>query len=208
MRDLEANELLTEPLQIAFPHLFEKRAIEAGQRETYQATVLLGADVDLAPFKRAMKAAIKDKFGKVHKKNGKLYVKVGKKTKELRLPLKDASEKAEQYEGYEEDGYYINVNTGTPPGLVDHKNRTVTDPTTIYAGCWCRFYLSAYGWEHSTGGYGVSFSLNAVQKVKDDEPFAGGFDATSVFEPLDLDDDDDDIDEGDEDDDDDFGDLM
>ncbi len=198
-REMKATEFVTEPLRLAFPSLFKKRAVSEGGRETFGATILIGPDVDLKPFKRAINAAIREKWGKPVKKGSSRFVKVGKKRLKLKLPVKSAEEKAGQWEGFEEDGFYVNASSGMRVGVVDAKARPVTDEDDVYGGCWCKFWLTAFTWTNDKGGAGVSFSLNAVQKVKDDERFGGSYDPSEVFEPVDLDDDDDeDFDDDDE----------
>lgn len=52
--------------------------------------------------------------------------------------------------------------------------------TTVYAGCWIRASISAYGTE--TGGKKtVAFTLHNVMFVKDGEPLSGGANATTDF---------------------------
>lgn len=209
---MSETQFVTDKYRIAFPNLFEAKAPKSGGRETYSLTILLAPGDSLRPFEKAILRAAKEKFGEVKRaKNGKLRVKVGKVWKDLKTPIRDAGEKAETYKGYEEDGHYINVSSGTKvarPPIIDRKRKPIDDEGEIYGGMWGKVLLTAYGWLHPEGGPGVSFSLDAFQKVGDDEPFGrGGVDVDSAFEALD-DEDMDDEDELELDDDDDGEDLF
>lgn len=178
--ELKEHEIVTVPCRLAFPALFKPKPRMKGKadsRETYQAVVLIPPDTDLKPFYRAMKAAMEDKWGKVIQLNAS------------KNPLRDASEKTE-IDGYEEGWHYINTHSGFAPGLVDQRRQPIIDPEKLYAGCWCHFCLSAYAWEHPQGGRGVSFSLTAVQLVRDDDRLDGRKQAAQIFDAIEMDDED------------------
>jgi len=71
------------------------------------------------------------------------------------------------------------------PGVVDAKMQKILDPSEIYSGVQARVALTAKAYSGSFGT-GVTFYLQHVQKVKDDEQFAGGPKTTDVFEELDI----------------------
>ncbi len=63
----------------------------------------------------------------------------------------------------------------------------------IYAGCWVRVTTNAYDWgvkKKNPGGIGISFSLQNVQKVRDDESFSGRVKASKEFESIESEEDD------------------
>lgn len=164
--------LVTPPCRLAFPSLFKPSPrFRGSDRETYQATVLIPPDMDLAPFHRALVAAMTEKWGQVFALAGNGN------------PIRDAATKA-QYQGYDAGWRFINANSGYAPAVVDQEVQPITDESVVYPGCWCRFFLSAYGWDHASGGKGVSFSLEGVQFVADGEPFASRADASSMFNPV------------------------
>lgn len=173
---LSATEIVTPPVRLSFPALFEKKPVAKGSdKEKYQASLLIPPDVDLAPFKRALVAALREKFGdkppKIPAKN---------------FPIKSCDDK--ELAGYEDDWHYINTSTNFQPTVVDQKKNEILDDSRIFAGCWCRFHLNAYAWDHPQGGKGVSFGLNAVQLVREDERLDGRVNADTVFEALEVDD--------------------
>ncbi|MGL5113608.1 MAG: ssDNA-binding protein [Flavobacterium sp.] len=63
----------------------------------------------------------------------------------------------------------------------------------VYAGCWVRVTLNAFEWglnKKNPGGVGISFSLQNVQKVRDDESFSGRVKASKEFESIESEEDD------------------
>ncbi len=50
--------------------------------------------------------------------------------------------------------------------------------------------MTAYAWDHPSGGKGVSFSLNNVQLVREDERFDGRKKAEEMFGEVEVSDDD------------------
>lgn len=181
MPELNKTEIVTAAVRLSFPALFEKRAVAKGDKnEKYMATLLLPEDMDLAPFKACIRAAAIKKFGKIPKfaadKN----------------PIKECETK--KLKGYEDGWHFINTKSNFPPTVVDQAMNEIIDPNKIFAGCWCRFHINAFGYDHPVGGKGVSFGLNAVQLVREDERFDGRRSADEVFDPIEFDDNDDELD--------------
>jgi len=171
--ELPPTEIVTEPCRLSFPALFEPKPVMKGSDDKkFMATLLLPPDVDLGPLFVCARAAMVDKFGKVIKLPARAN------------PIKECAEK--DLAGYEDGWHYINAKSGYRPSVVDAKMQEVLDPDRVYAGCWCRFHLQAFAWDHPVGGKGVSFSLSAVQLVRDDERLDGRRQATDVFEPLEV----------------------
>lgn len=75
---------------------------------------------------------------------------------------------------------------GTPqkPGVVDENVQDIIDPTKLYSGAWFRAQVNA-GWYNAKGNKGVSFYLQNVMKVRDDEPLgAAKAPANKAFESF------------------------
>jgi hypothetical protein len=102
-------------------------------------------------------------------------------------------------EGYEAGWWYFNSKSNFMPGVVDQDGKDILDDklykvnpkeaikraqARIFSGCWVRFHLSAFPWNHPEGGKGVSFSLNGVQLVRTDTRFTQRPDARDVFDPV------------------------
>lgn len=170
---LSEMDVITPPVRLAFPSLFEQKPRAPGSdRMTYQATALIPPEVDLTPFKKAIVAAMRDKWGD--------------KVKQLapdKNPLKDCATKAD-LAGYIEGWRFINLHSGYQPQVVDRNRQPILTPESVYPGCWVRIHMKAFAYDHPVGGKGVSFSLEAVQFVRDDERFDGRRKAADIFDAL------------------------
>ena len=172
MVDLKPTELVTPPVRLSFPALFEPKPVAKGSDdEKYQASLLLPPDLDMKPFMDAIVAAAKEKWG------GNLPKFPAKNN-----PIKSCDDK--ELAGYDEGWHYINTKSNYPPTVVDQRRQEIIDPTRIFAGCWCRFHINAYAYDHPVGGKGVSFGLNAVQLVREDARLDGRRDATELFDDV------------------------
>lgn len=175
-KTLSPAYVTTPPVRVSFPSLDKARQRAPGSdRLTFQAVLLLPPETDLKPFQEAMRYAIVEKFGKPiqlpRDKN----------------PIKDCADKV-SVSGYEEGWHFINTHSGYQPKVVDHRREPIIDIAgTIYPGCWCRFLIKAFAYDHKVGGKGVSFSLEAVQFHHDDERLDGRADAKDVFDPIESD---------------------
>mgnify|MGYP003644567122 FL=1 len=170
----QKTEIVTPPCRLSFPALFSPAPVMKGETKVkYQATLLIPPDVDLAPFQECVKAAMMEKFGELIPLRGRAN------------PLK--SGESVDYDGYANDWTFIRTSSGEayPPTVVDQQRNEIIDPANIYAGCWCRFHIVAYAWSH-TSGRGVSFSLNAVQLVKDGDRLDGRRAAADVFDAVEV----------------------
>lgn len=70
-----------------------------------------------------------------------------------------------------------------PPQVVDRQVKTIIDPTQVYSGMWANVHVSFYAYNNS-GKKGIGCGLNAVQKVRDDDPLTGRVNAKDVFSAL------------------------
>lgn len=170
----KGTSVITGCVRLAFQSLIEPRAsnLEGSIGELkYPAVVLLEPDCDTLPaLKAAMKAAAEEYFGADKIPSG------------LKNPIRDGAEKQDDYPFYA--GHkFINVSTKTKPGVVDQRNKPITDPDELYSGCWVRLELNAFGY-NKKGNKGVSFAVNNVQKLGDDERFGGRKPPEQVFTPV------------------------
>jgi len=193
MIELNETEIVTEPVRLAFPALFEpKPTVKGGTELKYQAALLLPPDYDLKPLAVCVKAAMIDKWGKVVKLTAR------------NAPVKKCDDRDIELAGYDEGWRYLNAKSGYQPSVLDQKKQVILDEARVFAGCWCRFHLAAYAWEHAQGGKGVSFSLNSVQLVREDARLGGRKAATEVFGTVEVED----VNVGSDLDDDEMGDLL
>lgn len=188
-----AEQLLTPVARLSFPSLFEARSINGGAPK-FQATLLLdkaAQDTDaFKALKRQAKEAAIAKWG------------ADNIPKKLKTPFLTVDDLENVPDGYEDDHVFIRLNNPLRPGVVDSQRNEIIDPSAIYAGCDVLGATHAYAWEHPQGGKGVSFSLDHIMKVADNEPFGNRTRAVDAFAGVDTGD----VDDGVADDDDDvFG---
>lgn len=77
-------------------------------------------------------------------------------------------EKYPEFEGH----WYMAVRSDRKPVIVDQNVQEIFDAAEVYSGCWVKASVNAYPFNFE-GKKGISFGLNAIQKVRDDEAFSG-----------------------------------
>ena len=164
------KKLITRtPFRGSFVSLAEPSVPHGETDETksrYQITIALPKD---DPFWKdvaaQIKVAAKEKWA-------------GKIPANLKRPVKDGDAnvdddgviKYEEHEGC----YTLQTSSKRKPDVADAALNPIVEADALYSGAWYRAAVRAYAWTHPTGGKGVSFSLETVQKVKDDDPLGGG----------------------------------
>ena len=156
----------------SFPTLSEPKAFGESEPK-YSVQILFDKKTDLKVLKDAVRSAIEQKWG-------------SKPPKKLDLPFKDGNDK-EDLDGYA-DMTFINAASKFAPTLLDKNKNEIMDPSDIYAGCFVRASVNCYAWDYinpktkTVIKSGVSFSLNAVQFVKDGEKFSKRGNAAEDFD--------------------------
>lgn len=96
----------------------------------------------------------------------------GKIPANLKLPLRDgdeeADEKGEAYLGH----FFFNATSKDAPGIVDAQRNPILDKAEVYSGCYARLSVSLYSY-NINGNRGVAVGLNHIQKIADGEPLGG-----------------------------------
>lgn len=153
-----SETLITPEFRGSFVTLVEPRPPAEGQKPVYSIVIVIPKTEEafLERLEQAVEAAAVAKFGKVPPK--------------LKTTLRDGDD--EERDEWK-DCVIFNAKSATRPGVVDSDLQPVMDPDDLYSGAWYRVSLNPFAWEHPTGGKGVSFGLNNVMKVKDDEAFSG-----------------------------------
>lgn len=177
----ETNKLVTPVFRGSFPHLAKARAMPNQPESTakYSIDILLEKSnpehmAFLKKMKKAAAAACTAKWG-------------DKVPRGLKLPFRDGDEKdRDELQGH----YFL-----TAKASLDYRPQVLNNDlhpipleeiqAECYAGAWYRASLSCYAWGPNIGGCGVSFGLNSVKKVRDDESFGGGAgNAVADFAPF------------------------
>lgn len=158
----QVTKVVTEPVRLAFVHLFEPYAHNPDQDKMFSATLIIPkADkVTLRKIKEAQQTALAKKWP-------------AKVPPGVKSTLRDGDTEID-LERYPEFAgcFYMNVRSKTQPGIVDRQVQPILDSTEVYSGCWARVSINAFAFDTS-GNKGVSFGLNHVQKIKDGD-FLGG----------------------------------
>lgn len=131
----------------------------------FQMTVVLDKK---DPFWKKVAATIKEtaeeKFGKIPPK--------------LKKPVKDGDESDyPEFAGC----YTLQASSQRKPDACDKALQPILSADELYSGAWYRASIRPFAWDHPTGGKGVSFALDNVMKVRDDEPLSGSGTAAGDF---------------------------
>jgi hypothetical protein len=180
---MEESSVVLPEVTIVYPALFKPtipRGSAPDTTPTFQLTVLLPANFDKSGLNRILLSAARGLFGADAEKQ----IAAGA----IKSPYRNQAEKAAAgKEGYsmEPGAKYINLRSERQPGVVDAQLQPLLDPSKIYGGCVCNVQVSAYAWNHPTGGRGLSFSLQNVQLVRDGARLGNAApDPKTVFKPL------------------------
>ncbi len=173
--DIAKKKCVTPQFRLSFPALAKPKAFQ-DQEPKYSLVMLFDADdaEALKPLKRAAFNAATEKWGEDKTKW----------PKRLRWPFRDGNEKPET-QGYEGKTFVSATSKASAqPGMVDQKLQAILDvEKQLYSGCWARAEVIAYAYDVA-GNRGISFSLQNVQKLKDDTPFSGRKRAEDVFDSV------------------------
>lgn len=162
--------LVTPEGRVSFPHVFKPSAFSPEQEPKYSLTLLFPKGTDLTPLRQAAVKAAKEKWGDNIPKN-------------LRNPIRDGDEKdLDSYAGM----MFISTISKQKPSVVDRNVQPILEQGEFYAGCWAKVSVRpyAYGGPGTKYRAGVSFGLQNIQKIRDDEPFSGRTTAEDDFEPV------------------------
>ena len=163
------------PVRLAFPEIWEPKAVNEGDDPKYSCTLLLPPEFDRSAIAQALQQAA------VHKWGQKIPPQVPQ-----RNPIQDCELKA-QYNGYLPGWKFANVRSGFQITVVDEKVAPVLDRSLIYPGCWVNVQVSAFASHHPKGGPRVSLGFNMIQFVKHDDRLDNRQAASEVFTPVEVD---------------------
>lgn len=164
---------------LSFAHLFTPRPRAEGQDPVYSCSLIFDPVAQKSKEFKALEAACiaaaKEKFGDKVNVSG------------LQMPFRDAGEKSDKYEGYNEGDVYISPWSKQKPGIVNTRLQDVLLPDEVYAGQVVRANVNPFAWSKS-GKRGVSLGLNHIQIVKANAPrIDGRAPANKAFDALESD---------------------
>lgn len=163
----------TPTFRAGFISVFKPRPGMNNGPAKYSVRACFPPNTDLTEMKKRAKEAVHAKWGDAA-------------PKQLRNPFRKNEELDNPVAGIGPDWIIVtfSANEDRRPGVVDQKVQDIIDDSEVYSGAWFRANVNAYGYDKA-GNKGVAFGLNHVQKLRDDEPIAGGrAPATSAFEAV------------------------
>lgn len=190
----ETTLLRTPVVRLSYPALFEARGVAGDPNSVpkFGCSLILDARSQADPKFRerfaAMNAAVQaegrrrfsDRWGKQVKKT----------------PFRKGDEDGyEDKAGYGPGTVFIRPTSKRPIPCVTRANTPITDPATLYPGCYVNALLAIFSYDLALNK-GVSFGLRGIQFVEKGERLDDSFDVTEVFEALDAPGEDEDTPEG------------
>lgn len=176
---MPTDNQITPNFRAAFISLFRatsmKNADGSTSKPKYSIRACFPPTADLTALKKEAEAVAKEKWG-------------DKIPKTLRSPFRLNEELEAPIIGIGDDWTIMSfsANEDRRPGIVDSKLQDIIDDSDVYSGAWYRAQVRAFAYD-TAGNKGVSFGLQNVQKVKDDDPLGNGrIPASKAFEPVDV----------------------
>ena len=104
----------------------------------------------------------------------------------IRTPLRRQDER-QQYSGFTPGGFFLRATTQYKPPVVDTANNPIVDPSRAYPGVWALLSINLFKYAMKVNK-GLSFGLQAVMIVADDNKLAGGaVDTKTQFQGVKID---------------------
>jgi hypothetical protein len=161
-------EFTTAPFRAQFVHVFEpytppRKINDPSYLPKYELVMLFSnSDEEAQVFLKTLKT----EAGRVAKEFFGDNI-----PSDLRSPFRDADKEGKTYEGY--PGHtFVRAATKFKPLIIDLGQNPIEMPDQIYAGCWLRARVHAYGYDNESQG--INIGLGNILFVKDDEAFSGG----------------------------------
>ncbi len=164
MTNAVQTKVITGKGRLSYAYVWQPRE-QDGQEPKYSTSFLIPkSDRDtLAKIMAAIEAA--KEVGKSKKWGGKIPA-------NLKLPLRDgdneADEKGEEYLGH----FFFNASSKDAPGIVDAQCNVILDKAEVYSGCYARLSINFFPYD-TNGNRGIGVGLNHIQKLADGEPLGG-----------------------------------
>jgi hypothetical protein len=176
---MPADNLITPEFRAAFISVFRatsmKNADGSVNKPKFSIRAAFPPTAKLDALKKEAEMAAREKWG-------------DKIPKTLRSPFRTNEELENPIVGIGDDWIIMSfsANEDRRPGIVDSKLQDIIDDADVYSGAWYRAQVRAFAYENA-GNKGVSFGLQNVQKLRDDDPLGNGrIPASKAFEPVDV----------------------
>jgi hypothetical protein len=175
---LDNGNCRTGPARLSFPNIFQKgKVIEEGKEPKYGSSLLFPAGVDLSILRAEATAVALAKWPTAGQPGGP----------SLHSPFKDQKEKVGQYDGYQAGSIYLSCYAERKPPAVDTRLSPVVEESKIYPGVWAICTIRCFDFD-KTVKKGVSFGLQSVMIIADDNEWGGGgSDPTKDYAGINID---------------------
>jgi len=174
-----SENLVTPEFRAAFISVFRATAMKnadgTNSKPKYSIRAAFPPTAKLDALKKEAESVAREKWG-------------DKIPKTLRSPFRLNEELENPVAGIGDDWVIMSfsANEDRRPGIVDAKLQDIIDDADVYSGAWYRAQVRAFAYEQA-GNKGVSFGLQNVQKLRDDDPLGNGrIPASKAFEPVDV----------------------
>lgn len=159
------GDILTGPVRLAFDTLFELPAPSADvQNPKYGATLLFTPYADFTVMYEEYHAVCAREFAEYYDATSGQYY-------GLHSPFRDQGEKM-KFGGFTPGCVFINATSKYKPPVIDANHNPIVDPAKAYPGVWAICSVNAYAFKDPRKK-GVSFGLQSVMLIGDDEKFGG-----------------------------------
>lgn len=189
MADQASTKVITPKAMLSYPHLDVAQAAQEGQKAKFSCALVFAPGSDLKALNAAVIAAATTKFGATITLPGGVTMPVVEALQ--KGILKSPFRRDVEVKGYATGSIFTNVRSEQRPGAVySHPGPDGVHPAEIpiakikedlYAGCFVRASLTAFGYDTS-GNKGVGLALNNIQKLADGERIDGRIKAENEFD--------------------------
>ncbi len=161
-----ANRILTPEFRAGYISVFKATAQKQEDGTMGKAKFTVRAcfppTADLSELKAEAGAAASAKWG-------------ASVPKTVRSPFRKNEELDNPVAGLGDDWVIMtfSANEDSRPGIVDENVTDIIDPAQVYNGAWYRAQIHAYAYDMK-GNKGVTFGLDNVQKMREDDPLGNG----------------------------------
>ena len=171
-----AEKITTPEFRAAYVGLFKATAPKENPNgaKKFSIRAAFPPDADMTAMKSGAAEVANEKWG------------AGKVPKTVRSPFRLNEELDNPIPGIGDDWIVMtfSANEDRRPGLVDAKLQYIIDDSECYSGAWFRVQVRPFAYDQA-GNKGVSFGMENVQKVRDDEPIGRGkVPASKAFEAF------------------------
>ena len=164
MNDITQTKVITGKGRLSYAYVWEPRE-QDGQEPRYSTSFLIPKS-DKETLKKITDAI------EAAKAKGAAKKWEGKTPANLKLPLRDGDEEADEKGEAYRDHFFFNATSKDAPGIVDAHRNPILDKAEVYSGCYARLSINLYPY-NTNGNRGVAVGLNHIQKIADGEPLGG-----------------------------------